>query len=112
MSPGTSPLSVQETNVKRDSHKDRDKKGNNPQLNKLLFGRKRIVFLTRVLIATLEVTQNEFTPLLSFLLTKYMKKVIDCLKNQFSFTENSFDKKDKEVIKLIIVGLKEMDEKI
>lgn len=44
-----------------------------------------------------------------------MKKVIDGLKYQFNFStsaENTFDKKEREVIKLVIVGLKEMDEKI
>ena len=53
--------------------------------------------------------------MLSFLLTKYMKKIIDTLKAKHNFEvtqENTFDQKEQEVLKLVIVGLKEMDEKI
>lgn len=98
----------------RNSHK-KSKGTQNKTLNALLFGRKRIVFLTKILIQTLEISQNEFTPLLSFLLTKYMKKVIDQLKHKYNFEvtqENSQDQKEREVLKLVIVGLKEMNEKI
>ena len=87
----------------------------NRTLNALLFGRKRIVFLTKILIQTLEITSNKYTPILSFLLTKYMKKVVDDLKLRYNFevsNENLNDEKEKEVLKLVIIGLQEMDEKI
>ena len=44
-----------------------------------------------------------------------MKKVIDQLKHKYNFEvtqENSQDQKEREVLKLVIVGLKEMNEKI
>ena len=118
-----SPLSQQRGNLnssthdsqERNSAKTKVKGTQNKTLNALLFGRKRIVFLTKVLIQTLEITQNEFTPLLSFLLTKYMKKVIDQLKLKYNFEvtqENTIDQKEKEVLRLVILGLKEMNEKI
>ena len=68
----------------------------------------RIVFLTKILIQTLEITSNKYTPILSFLLTKYMKKVIDDLKLRYNFevsNENLNDEKEKEVLKLVIIGL-------
>ena len=110
-----SPLSSQENKQPRLSANSPRTEHKNPTLNALLQGRKKIVFLTKVLISTLEITQNEFTPVLSFLLTKYMKKVVDTLKARHNFVisqENVFDKKDREVLKLVIKGLKEMDEKI
>ena len=81
-----SPLSSQENQQpKRQTSNSPRTEHQNPTLNALLQGRKKIVFLTKVLISTLEITQNEFTPVLSFLLTKYMKKVIDTLKARHNF---------------------------
>ena len=44
-----------------------------------------------------------------------MKKIIDNLKIRHSFKisqENIYDKKEHEVLKLVVAGLKEMDDKI
>ena len=110
-----SPLSSAENKTKQSPSFGTRGGNQNSALSTLLKGRKKIVFLTKVLIQTLEITQNQYTPVLSFLLTKYMKKIVDTLKARQNFVvsqENVVDRKEQEMLKLVIKGLKEMDEKI
>ena len=86
-------------------------------LNQLLDGRKKIIYLTKVIISTLQYNLGPSRYVVCFLLSKYIKTLLENLKGYYMtdpkfIYEMRYSKKEIKMLNTAVKYLKDLEEKI